>query len=142
MKLHGQRCSSGVGRINSMKGPIKMDTTWLQRGTQGSEKESWKTKDQMVRCLKEDSWWTMDTRDMNPVAMEKHPKEMPTGIGTSTSPGLTSLTGFLANSFKTHSVVALCIHPNYHKVCFTHRQLATSKHKNTLLPCQLFSTMK
>jgi hypothetical protein len=39
----------------------------------------------------EDSWWTMDTRGMNPTAMEKHPKETPTGIGTSTSPGLASL---------------------------------------------------
>jgi len=74
-----------------MKGPIEMDTTWLQCGTQGPENESWKTKDQMVRCLHEDTWWTMDTRGMNPVAMEKHPKEMPTGIGTSTFPGLASL---------------------------------------------------
>jgi hypothetical protein len=49
------------------------------------------TKDQMVRCVQEDSWRTMDTRGMNPVAMEKHPKEMPTGTGTSASPGLASL---------------------------------------------------
>ena len=91
MKLHGQRCSSGMGRTYRTKGLIEMDTTWLQCGTQGSEKESWETKDQMVRCLQEDSWWTMDTKGMNPVAMEKHPKETPTGIGTSSSPGLASL---------------------------------------------------
>jgi len=36
----------------------------------------------------------MDTRGMNPVAMEKNLKEMPTGTGTSTSPGLASLASF------------------------------------------------
>jgi hypothetical protein len=66
----------------------------------------------------------MGARGMNPIAMEKHPKQTPTGIGTSSSPGLASLassssalpakqeafdlTGFLANSFKKHSVIALC----------------------------------
>jgi len=74
-----------------MKGLIEMDTTWLQCGTEVSEKESCKTRDEMVRCLQGDSWWTMDTTGMNPVAMEKHPKEKPTGIVISTFPGQASL---------------------------------------------------
>jgi hypothetical protein len=87
----GTDASVEMERIYSMKGLIKMDTTWLQCETQGSEKESWKTKDQMDRCLQEDDWWTMDTRGMYLVRMEKYPKETPTRIGTSTSPGLASL---------------------------------------------------
>ena len=54
----GRYAQVEMGRTYSMKGPIKMDITWLHCGTQESEKESWKTKDQMVRCLQEDEWWT------------------------------------------------------------------------------------
>ena len=102
-------------------------------GAKDHENESWKTEYQVVGSLQEDDWWTEHTWGTNWVIVKKHPKEIPTGIGTSISPGLAplvrssralpakqeaiALTKFLGNSFKIHFVVTLRMHPDCHKVC-------------------------